>query len=96
MALTDDELTFLAKELAERIFVRSNVLAHSSAGTLKASIQAIDQGMSATTNQVQSLYPNTVLKLALLNHIKSVAPNLTTQQAGITLALWALREVGLI
>lgn len=95
MALTDQEITTVARELAKRIYMQG-VTADSNRTALKAAIQAIDQGMEATTNQIQTQYPATVLKVALRDHIKASAPNFTNQQAGVALALWALNEVGLI
>lgn len=95
MALTDPEITALARELAQRIFVQG-VTATSDRDDLKAAIQAIDTGMDATTNQVQGQHPNTVLKIALRDHIVAAAPNLDNRQAGIALALWALNEVELL
>ena len=95
MALTDPEITTLARELARRIFPE-DVTAHSDRTALKAAIAAIDQGMEATTNQITSQYPATVLKIALRDHIVAAAPNFTNEQAGIALALWALNEVDLL
>lgn len=96
MALTDPEITVIARELAERIFVQSAVTAHSDKATLKSVISALDTALGATTTQVENAYSGVVLKIALRNYAQINAPNLTNQEAGVALALWALHEVGLL
>jgi hypothetical protein len=95
MAQTDPQLYDIARKLADRIFAWP-VVGHSNLTALHNAAQQIDTAMNATTNQVQAAYPATVLKIALLNYAKIGAPNLTTQQAAIALAFWALEEVGLL
>ena len=95
MALSAAQIETVARELAARIFTES-VTAHSDVTALKAAISAIDTGMDATTNQAATLYPGATIKAALRTRVQDNAPNLTTQEAGVALALWALHEVGLL
>jgi len=94
MALTDPELYEIARQFSRRIFAAAT--AHSDLDQLKTAVGRIDTGMNVTTNQLQSAYPATAVKIAFLTDIKAQAPNLTTQEAGIALAYWALHEVGLL
>lgn len=96
MAQTNQQIKESAKELAERLFVQPNATATVDTTTLVNAVQKIDTAMNATTTQVQNAMPGVVLKTALLNYFKQSWPNATNQQAGIALALWALKEVGLI
>lgn len=96
MALSDAVQTVLAKALAGTIFTSNNATGHSNLDQLKAAVDAIDDGMKATGNQIAALYPTTQLRLALLAEAQSGAANLTIQEAGVALAYWALNEVGLL
>jgi len=96
MALTDPEIAKIAGHLAQQIFNTPNVTAHSSTTALKAAVQAVDDLMNATTNQLQGVYPGTVVKLAIRDHARTGAPNLTNAEAAKVLALWAFNEVGLL
>ncbi len=96
MAMTEQELYEIATELAKRIFVQATITAHSNLDQLKDAAEAIDTGMNATTNQLQTFYPGEVVKLAFLDYAKDQASDLTNQQAGIALAFWSLKEVGLL
>lgn len=94
MAKTDQELTDIAYSLARKIF--GNATAHSNKTELKAAIQALDSGMDATTDAIQSAHPGKGLKVAIRDHIRVTNPNLTNQEAGVILTYWALHEVGLL
>lgn len=97
MAQTDAQLEQVAREIVSRIFVAANATAHSSHAQIKAAIQAIDTGMDATLNQaVTQSGGTTKVKIAFLNQAKAGAPNLTNQQAAVAMAMWALKEAGLI
>jgi hypothetical protein len=97
MALSDAQLTEIARKLAQKIFVESQATAHTDLTDLKAAVNALDTAMDATFNQGVVLgYGTTQVKLALLDRVQNAAPNLTVQHAGIALAYWALREVGLL
>jgi len=97
MALTDADLTQIARKLAQKIFVESGATAHTDLTDLKAAVNALDVAMDATFNQGVTLgYGTTAVKLALLDRVQTAAPNLSVQDAGIALAYWALREVGLL
>lgn len=96
MAMTDAELTDVARELARRVFVQARATAHSDLGELKTAIANIDTAMSATTTQANALYPGDVIESVMLGRARVGAPNLTVQQAGVALALWSLRRIGLL
>jgi len=96
MAMTDEELYAVTREWVGRIFVQPGATATSGVDQLKAALQKIDQAMGATGNQIVSAgYGTTVLEQAILAECRSVAPNLTAQQAGIALALWTMKRVDL-
>lgn len=97
MAMTDPELYEISERLAQAIFVRPNVTAHSNRDQLKAAVGAIDTAMNATGNQIVAAgYGTTQLEIALLTECQNAAPNLTVQQAGIAMAYWALKRVDLL
>ena len=97
MTVTTAQKQKIASELANRIFVNAKVTGHSNGDQIMAAIQAIDNGMEATLNQaVAASGGTTKVKIAFLNQAKSGAPNLTNQEAGLALALWALNEVNLL
>ena len=95
MALSATEITDLARLLGRRIFDDTGAFGHTDVPGLKAAIAAIDTAMDATTNQAVAAFPATPIKSALLQFIQADAPNLSTQEAGVALALWALHAVGL-
>jgi len=71
--------------------------AHSDLDELKSAVGAIDTAMESTGNQIVSAgYGSTDLEVALLTEAKAVAPDLTNQEAGVLLAYWALKRVGLL
>jgi hypothetical protein len=96
MALDDAQITTLARALGERIFVRSNTLAHSNLDNLKAAVQRVDQIMDATTNQAATLRPATTIKALFREEIKAVAGNLSNQDAAIALVIWVADAAGII
>lgn len=96
MAMTDAEQYEVARELVDRIFVQPGVTAHADLDDLKAAVGAIDTAMNATTTQVEAAYPGVVTKTAFLSYAQAQASGLTAQEAGVALALWALKEVGLL
>lgn len=93
MALTDKQR---AAKLADRIFEAAGKTAHSDIPALIAGFQALDTAFNATTTQVENAAPGVMLKVALLNAVQADAPNLTTPEAAVLLALWALNEVDLL
>jgi len=93
MAMADAELREIAAKLARTIYVSKT--ADHDLTALKAAVQNIDIAMNATTTQVENNAPGVVLKVALRDQAQTGAGNLTTQEAGIALAYWALQEVGL-
>lgn len=97
MAMTDQEKTDVAVELIRRIFVSPNVTAHGNLDDIKAAIGKIDDAMGATINQIDSAgYGAITLEIVLKTEAQAGAVNLTTQQAGLALAYWALKRVGLL
>jgi hypothetical protein len=96
MALTQEEIDDAARKTIERIFVADNVTAHSTFPDIVAAMQAIENGMNATTDAAATAYPVTPVKNAFLEYARTGAPNLTVQEGGIALAYWALKTVGLL
>jgi hypothetical protein len=94
MAKTDQELTDISYLLAKKIF--DSVTAHSDKTELKAAVQALDNGMDATTDAIQGVHPGKALKIAIRDHIQATGTKLTNQEAGVILAYWSLHEVGLL
>jgi hypothetical protein len=94
MAKTEQELIHIAKVVADEVFAAAT--AHSDKHELKAAVQALDNGMGAATDTIQSVHPGKVLKVAIRDHIQTTEPDLTNQEAGVILAYWALHEVGLL
>lgn len=94
MAMTDAELTEIVYKLVKVIFV--NATAHSDRDQLKAAVDKIDDVMGATGNQIVSAgYGTTALEQAMLTECRTGAPNLTQQEAGAALAIWAMKRVGM-
>lgn len=96
MAYTDTELTEMAKYLAKKIFVQTNSVAHTDVATLKLAINRIDQIFALTTTQTATLRPDEVLKTAIVNEVKTVAPTFSNQDVAIALMIWTAKESGLL
>ena len=96
MAYTDSELTILAEYLARQIFVKTNAVANSDVTALKLAINKIDQIFALTTTQANNLRPAEVIRDAIINEVKAVAPNMSNQDIAVAMIVWTAKEAGLL
>jgi len=94
MAQTDQQRTEAARELVKKMFLETNATATLNLDDVKAAIVFLDNAMDALPsafNQTKTIKQN--LALGLPEPFKSIA---TTEQKGLAMAIWAMKEVGLI
>lgn len=94
MALTPTEARAVARELARRVFVQPNATATLDLDDLQGIVERIDGAMDTDIDTIAAARDGT-LKAVLAEHAKG-STGATNTQLAFALALWAMREVGII
>ncbi len=97
MALTDTQKRDAARKLAHHIFQKSNTTANLNLDDLAAAIGSIDAAMDTVINDIPvGARTNTIKQLFNANLPEPFKSAATPEQKAMALAMWAMREVGLI
>lgn len=96
MVLTQDQIVQAATLFATEQFVMANLTANLGTTEIQAAFTALDNAMNATLNQAVAVQGGaTLVKVALLNQIRTAVPSVTVQQAALILIYWAKKAAGL-
>jgi len=94
MAQTDQQRTDAARELVKKMFLETNATATLNFDDIKAAIVFTDITMNAlpgVLDQAKTIKQNLEARLP-----EPFFSSATTEQKGIAMAIWAMKEVGLI
>jgi len=97
MAMTTGQKTDAARKLAKEIFQIAGATAHSDLDDLIAAVGSIDTAMGTVINTVPVPWETKTFKAALIDNLpEPFQTNSTATEKAIVLAIWAMKEAGVI